>query len=186
MQTLPRQSRAARPATETRWASTHRQPRRSAICIVELLVVLPVVLLIFLTVVLFGLLLARGHQVTQAASIGSSAASTQGRLPAATLINSAIDAVDAHLAVAGISNDPNDRQVIVEEKTTGSTGTIASSGAAFHTMDDPLGIPVETIRVTVAVRLTALAPDLLASYEYSVENGYLFASVLRPYNGPLP
>ncbi len=162
---------------------THRAmaPRRAVVSL-ELLVVMPIGLILLLSIALMGSLLSHSNRVLQAADVGAQRASIAPRAVALVLIPDVISAVDQHLAAAGISTDSSNRQVIVEERVQSST--VASSGVNLYSPSDTLNIPTNSVRVTVAIKATALTSDLLANYGFSIANGYAFHRVLRLHNGP--
>lgn len=171
---------------QMRHTRTCRESTRQAVLVLELLIVLPLSLVMFFTVVEFGLILSRGNQVLQAAAVGATAASTQGRMPALWLGPDTVAAVDAQLTTMGLAPSDDNRQVFIEERIMPGPGSHLTTGTFFYVPPDLEQIPPDTVRVTVIVRLTQLTPDLLDYANYSVQNGFLFASSIRPYNGPLP
>ena len=155
---------------------------RQAVVSLELLLVLPVGLILLMSIALLGSLLSHSNRVLQAADIGAQRASIAPRATATTLIPGVVSAVDQCLAAAGISTAGSNRQVIVEERV--QSASVASSGAGLYSPNDTLNIPTNSVRVTVAIKTTALTSDLLANYGFSIANGYAFHRVVRLYNGP--
>lgn len=159
-----------------------RKPK--GVVALELCLVIPIAMIFVLGIVKFGLVLSGSSQLMQASEVGAQAASLQLRGSASSLLPAVTSAVDTQLTAASFSTSPIDRQIIVEETTAG--GSTASVGAALFSPPDPLNIPADSVRVTVAVRLTELSADFLQSYGFSISGGYAYFRSTRIYNGSAP
>lgn len=160
----------------------NRESHRVGVCVLELIIVVPIVMMFLLAVVTFGLILSESTQVLQAANIGAQQASVQARSSASSLLPQVVTAVDSQFAAAGFSVSDSNRQVIVESSTIDSS--IASAGPGLYSPADAMAIPADSVRVTVAVRLGVMSEDFMATYGFSIANGYAFYRVVKKYNGP--
>ena len=136
----------------------------------ELILTLPIWLIFLLAVIEFGQILANQQQVALASRVGVEEASQTADLPlrdGRPVPDNVIDAIDQQLASSGISAC----RVILEHNVVPTapsgitTPVTASSGTCRH--DPPAAeLPParQYVRVTVAVPLTELTPDLLGVF----------------------
>ena len=159
----------------------------------ELIVVLPTLFACTLVAAQFGASLSGAVAVHQAAAAGAQMASLLGRSNQAVLLAGIKSTVNESLVSAGISTDAAgpgawcaaNLQIIVQERVSDPpyVGSSGSDGVAFQAVPAAAGIPADSVRVTVNVRLNQVAPDLLSSFGFSVTGRYVSAGVLRSYNG---
>jgi hypothetical protein len=140
---------------------------------VELLVGLPVLLILLLAIVEFGLVMDKLQQVALASRTGAGMAAQQS---SSAFNVAAIKAeVDRQLLTAGISS--GSCEVLLQHNVGTSTPVILPSGSGSCTCSSPTIPPLPSsaivpdgcVRVTVCVRLSALAPDLLSSFGLSIQ-----------------
>lgn len=167
-------------------SNVQRSARSGAIAL-ELIVVAPVFLMSLFSIIQLGLSLSGAVVVHQAAVVGAQQGALQGRLNAASLLPGVVAAVNQQLLAAGITTNPADVQVIVQERVSDPpvyTGSSGSSGGAFQTVPGATAIPVDSLQVTVNVRLSEVTLDLMSSFGYLITGDYITGTALRAYNGP--
>lgn len=158
---------------------------RGAIAL-ELIVVAPVFLISLFSIIQLGLSLSGTVTVHQGAAVGAQQGSTQGRLNATALLPGVVAAVNQQLSAAGITTSSADVQVIIQERISDPpvyTGSSGSSGAAFQSVPSASAIPVDSLQITVNVRLSKVTLDLLSSFGYQITGDYITGTALRAYNG---
>jgi Flp pilus assembly protein TadG len=162
------------------------KPNRRAAIALELIAAAPVFLISLLSIVQLGLSLSGTVLVHQAAVVGAQQGSMQGRINATALLPGILSAVNQQLSAAGVSTSAADVQVLVQERLSDPpvyTGSSGASGAGFQATPSAAGIPVDSIRVTVNVRLSKVTVDLLSSFGYLITGDFITGTALRPYNG---
>jgi hypothetical protein len=168
--------------------------KRLGAVVLELIVVLPTLFACTLVAAQFGASLSGAVAVHQAAAAGAQMASVLGRSNQAVLLAGIKSTVNESLVSAGISTDAAgpgawcaaNLQIIVQERVSDPPAYVGSSGSdgvAFQAVPAAAGIPADSVRVTVNVRLNQVAPDLLSSFGFSVTGRYVSVGVLRSYNG---
>ena len=176
--TYPRNIQAVR--------NNDRKPNRRAAIALELIAVAPVFLISLFSIVQLGLSLSGAVLVHQAAVVGAQQGSMQGRVNAAALLPGILSAVNQQLSAAGVSTSAADVQVLVQERVSDPpvyTGSSGASGVGFQATPSAAGIPVDSIRVTVNVRLSKVTLDLLSSFGYLITGDFITGTALRSYNG---
>jgi Flp pilus assembly protein TadG len=184
-------------ATDTtirRRASRYGQPRvfsRAGSVMVEFLLVMPILLIVLLTVIQFGMLLANMQQLALACRVGAEAASKTGNLPnTGTVPPSITDAINQQLSSSGILYGA----VILQHNVNGSTHTLATpdplpaSCSPPQTALPPTPPPATnygrpSVRVTVCVPMTELAPNCLAIFGFDLSGRYAKCSTTFRYEG---
>jgi Flp pilus assembly protein TadG len=154
----------ARPAVFARpWATRPRRARRG-VAVLEVVLVLPVLVILLMAIVEFGLILANLKQVAVASRVGSLRASQTAGLPSAGPVPADIvAAVQQQLESSGITAC----QVILEHNTNGSTDILTNDMGCDCNPLAAAPIPPGTyVRLTVCVQLTELAPNLLATFGF--------------------
>lgn len=154
--------------------AVRRHPRpheRDGSVTLEFLLVLPVLLIVLLAAIEFGMFFANMQQVALACRVGAEVAAQTGGLPnaPATVPTNITDAINQQLASSGISacrvylehNVPGTEQELVTTFVPGCTCT------APPTPLPPQPPPATnygrvSVRVTVCVPMTELAPNCLA------------------------
>ncbi len=137
----------------------------------ELLVGLPILLISLLAIVEFALIMDKLQQVALASRTGAGMAAQQTSFNVASIKTE----VDRQLLTAGISS--GSCEVLLQHNVGTSTPVIIPSGSGTCTCSSPSIPPLPTsafvpdgcVRVTVCVRLSALAPDLLSSFGLSIQ-----------------
>ena len=163
--------RTANQTRTTRTARAKSRPRRSAVCILELILWFPVFLIFLLAVIEFGLILGQLKQVALASRAGAKAAAESFPISMANVQT----AVDHQLESAGIGDSCN---IILVHNVPGGgfspqmTGTCDCSSPTSPpqptgTLLSDLVTHSGTVRVTVCVRLSQLTPDLLSTLGFS-------------------
>lgn len=149
------------------------QPRRSALCVFELILWFPVFLMFLLSVIEFGLIFGQLKQVAVASRAGAKVAAES--LPIS--MTAIQDAVDHQLQSAGIGSSCN---IVLVHNVPGGGASPQTTGTCD--CNTPFGptLPAGTllggggssgsVRVTVCVRLTQLSPDFLNTLGFSIAN----------------
>ena len=145
-----------------------RPSRRRATIVLEFIVVLPILLIVLVAIVLFGLFYANMQQVALAARVGAEEASQTAGLSSATSVpGNVMGAIERQLATSGITycrvrleHNVGTQTVLYSPSPTacvgGPVGTLPAAG--------PLG---EYVRLTVTVRLTEVMPDTIGCFCFS-------------------
>ena len=163
----------------------HRRRPRSGIYVVEILTVVPLVLLALLAVIEFGLLYINFRHVAAASRTGAKIAAEQMVFNIAAIKTE----VDRHLLSAGFSAGSSE---VILQHNVGSVVPIVISSAGMipvapypTTPTLPLAavVPEGCVRITVAVPMSLLTPDLLALFGYSVATQTKTKTVTFPYEG---
>jgi Flp pilus assembly protein TadG len=160
-------SRAA-VESSTSMCEKFRCARRRASVTLELIVALPLLIIGLLAVVEFGVLLASLQQVAAASYEGAKAAAEAPALTSVpadnVLLASNIRAlVDRRLQSAGFGSSAS--QGVTLRHTVGGGGD-ATDGICADPLTPPL--PTQSVRVTVCVELTRLAPNVLSSFGFTL------------------
>jgi Flp pilus assembly protein TadG len=139
----------------------HNRRRRGAVLSLELIMVMPVLLMVLLATVEFGILLMSSQGVGAAAAVGSRNAA----LPSSTRAT-VVAAVDSAL-VGYVWKNTREVEVFVDSgsgfvKDTPMPGTLLANA--------PSG---SIVSVTVNVEMDNAAPDLLKYFGLSLNNKYL-------------
>ena len=146
--------------------------RRCAQIFVELLLTLPILCILLVGIVEFGIILSVTKHVAASSRFGAKLASVEPALGAfAPLLRSRID---DFLETAGI--DTGACRVILEDNVSGATVQVdPADGCPCSTPTTPLPVTAgaEFVRVTVCVLLEDNVPDLLSSFGFSVGNRFV-------------
>ena len=143
--------------------------RRGSVTL-EFIVALPVLLIVLVAVVEFGMLFTNLQQVGLACRVGAEAASQSTFLPygLATVPPDVTDPINQQLASSGISPC----KIILEHNVLPTPETLTTTYGAGCTCDPPAaslpGIPARSVRVTVCVPMTSLAPNCLALFGFDL------------------
>jgi Flp pilus assembly protein TadG len=140
---------------------THNRSRKGAVLSLELIMVMPILLMVLLATVEFGILLMSSQGVGAAAAVGSRNAA----LPSSSRA-SVVSAVDSAL-VGYVWKNTRQIEVFVDSgagfvKDTAVPGTLLQNA--------PSG---SVVSVTVNVEMDNAAPDLLKYFGLSLNNKYL-------------
>jgi Flp pilus assembly protein TadG len=148
------------PMTRT---SPSRPRRRTAAVTLELILALPVLVIALLVVIEFGVLMANLKHVAAASRDGAKLAAETAPLGAGATAAALRSAIDRRLESAGFGAGA--AQGVTLRHTVGS-GSVVTDGIC----SDPTtpAMPDDAVRVTVCVELTRLAPDLLATFGFSL------------------
>ena len=144
---------------------------RVGIYVWELLVVVPVVLLILLGLIEYGLVYVNLRHLAMASRTGAKIAAEQSSFDIVAIQTE----VDRHLLSSGFVSGSNE---VILQHNVGSPSTTVISSASSSTatypttpaLPDSSVIPAGCVRVTVIVPLGVLTPDLLAMFGFSVQN----------------
>lgn len=168
----------------------NRRSRRNAAATLEVILTLPLLMIVMLAIVEFGLLLANLQYVEMASRSGALVAS---RLPAATLNGGAFPtdittAVNEELAKLGSGIQA--RQVYLQHNVGGSpvsprAGGQSTSPIPYKTITDPPVPPSGSyVRVTVFVDFRSVAPNLLATFGLNYQNATVQQTTTFPHTLP--
>lgn len=146
--------------------------RRRGVVTLELLLSLPVLMIVLLAVVQFGVLMANLQHVAAASYEGAHYATEQAALTVVPASNAALaaairTAVDRRLESAGFGT--NASAGVTLRHTVGGGGN-ATDGTCSDPLNPPL--PARTVRVTVRVPLTRLAPNVLSTFGFDLTGRY--------------
>lgn len=180
-------------ATDTRippQASRHREMRacsRVGSVMVEFLLVMPILLIVLLTVIEFGMFFSNMQQVALACRAGAEVASQSGSLPNTGPVPTNItDAIRQQLGSSGISYGA----VILEHNVNGSTYTLTTPDSLPPTCSPPpTDLPPApnygrlSVRITICVPMTELAPNCLAIFGFTLSGRYAKCSTTFRYEG---
>lgn len=153
--------------------SRSRRPscRRRGGLLVEVILVLPLLLAALLALVEFGVLLAHLKHLDQASAVGARFASRQSPDDFATgqTIEDVEQQVAAVLAAAGFGSAC---RVDLEHNLLPGGPAVETAGACDRPLPTGEGLPqaadLKAVRVSVWMDLSALAPDLLGGFGYSL------------------
>lgn len=164
--------------------------RRRGVVTLELIVVTPIIAIMLSAVIEFGIMLASIEQITASVRAGGKIASELSNADigsAATAVN--VDlvqaAVDNVLGSAGMTScmvilehNPDCNGLVAATKTAGACAGCAAPVTALPTT---AVIPSGTVRVTVCVEATQLAPNLLLTFGYDLTGQVVSESITLPY-----
>lgn len=148
--------------SRTRRLRPAASPRRG-VSTLELIIGLPILIILLLAIVEFGLIMSKLQQVALASRTGAAVAAQQSSFNVAAIKNQ----VDRQLATAGIMA-PSCEVLLQHNVEVGSPTTLSSgSGTCSCTSPSTPALPSSSVvpdgcvRVTVCIALSALTPDLL-------------------------
>ena len=145
----------------------------------EFLLVLPVLLIVLLATVEFGMFFSNMQQVALASRVGAEAAS-QTSLPTSGVVPTSItEPIEHQLASSGIVPC----KVILEHNVSAVTTLTwpAVSPCPCDPPSTPLPGVARYVRVTVCVPMTALAPNCLALFGFDLADCYAQSSTAFRY-----
>jgi hypothetical protein len=166
---------------------TRDRNARRGVEVLELVLVLPVLILIGVAIVSFGLFYSNRQQVALASRIGAEVASETVGLPSSgNPPQNVLDMIDLQLRSSGIEV----YSVRLEHNVSLTTGglpvvleysnpAIGSCGPDDTLPDDPL--LDKYVRVTVCVPMTELMPSLLASFGATIDGKMAQATTIFRY-----
>lgn len=164
--------------------------RRRGVVTLELIVVTPIIAIMLSAAIEFGVMLASIEQVTAATRAGAKIASelsnadigNAGTGPNVDVVQAAVDNV---LGSAGMTScmvilehNPDCNGLTAATKTAGTCAGCAAPATALPTT---AVIPSGTVRVTVCVEATQLAPNLLSTFGYDLTGQVVSEAILLPY-----
>jgi TadE-like protein len=162
--------------------------RRRGLGAVELLVGLPILLILLLAIVEFALIMNKLQQVALASRTGAGMAAQQS---SSSFNVAAIKTeVDRQLCTAGINS--GSCEVLLQHNVGSSAPVVIPSGAvgacpctspATPALPTSAVVPDGCVRVSVCVRLSALAPDLLSSFGLSIQGLQVLQTTTLAYEG---
>ena len=176
---------------ESAQAASARSRRRGVVTL-ELIVVTPIIAIMLSAVVEFGIMLAGITQLSASARAGAKIASELSTADLASAapavnINLVQAAVDNVLGSAGMTSctvildhNPTCGGLVAATKSAGGGcgGACAAPATALPTI---ALIPGGTVRVTVCVDATQLAPNLLTTFGYDLTGQVVSESITLPY-----
>lgn len=146
----------------------------------EFLLVLPILLIVLLAAVQFGMYFSNAQQLALASRVGAEAAS-QTALPASgsTVPAYITEAIQRQLASSAITPC----KIIVEHNVTTATPLTwpSASGCPCDPTTTPVPALASYVRVTVFVPMTELAPSCLALFGFDLANRYAQSSTTFRY-----
>jgi Flp pilus assembly protein TadG len=184
---LPDGQTMFKPATRRRFAPRPACSTRRAAVTLEFIVALPVLLIVLLAVVEFGMFFSGIQQVNLASRVGAEAASQSTSLPYAltTVPPDVADPINQQLANAGISPCK-----IILEHNKSSLQTLTTPYGAGCDCDPPAtSLPViaaSSVRVTVCVPMSELAPNCLTMFGFDLAIRYAQCSTTFRYELSTP
>jgi Flp pilus assembly protein TadG len=164
-------------------------PRRGVVTL-ELIVVTPIIAIMLSAVIEFGIMLASIEQITASARAGGKIATELsnadlGNVATAVNVDLVKAAVDRVLGSAGMTScmvilehNPDCNGLVAATKTSGVCAGCAAPATALPTT---AVIPSGTVRVTVCVEATQLAPNLLSTFGYDLTGQVVSESITLPY-----
>lgn len=166
-----------------RYAST-----RAGSVTVEFLLILPILLLVLLIVIEFGMYFANKQQVALACRVGAEATARTAGLPNGGQIPSnIIQAVSSQLASSGITY----AAIFLQHNSGGSPYTLTEpssppAGCSAPAAPLPPASPPDhgriSVRVTVCVPMTSLAPNVLKMFGFDLTGRYTSCSTTFRYS----
>lgn len=169
---MPRRSLGPRPTGFT---------RRGAVTL-EFIVALPVLVIVLLAVIEFGMLIAHTQQLTLASRAGAEVAS-QTDLSAVTAIPPAVlQAINSQLSSSGVTPC----RIILEHNVPGTSPTTLSDPVAPSCPCVPPTAPLpviaaRSVRVTVCAPMSELAPNCLALFGFNLTGHHTQSSTTFRY-----
>ena len=171
------------PSTRQR---SRRRNRRRANAAIELVLILPILLIMALGMIQFGIFFMNMQLLASASRVGAIAASEAPSLPAVnggSIPNSVLDPIEQQLQSSGMIHC----QVRLEHNVSGSQVSLVNSapGACECQPIDNLTTPLppgKYVRVTVCAPLSELMPNSLGYFGYDIsgaENTAHSTSVFR-------
>lgn len=156
-----------------RYNPARRAPRglgrtvRNGVTVLEVILVMPILVILLMAVVEFGLILANLKQVAVASRVGGEVASQTPNLDTAAVIPADIvTAVERQLASSNVRSITPCRVTLVHN-VGGTTVTLKSDDpSGTCPCDSPATPPLPSgtfVRVTVCLPVTELAPNLLGT-----------------------
>jgi Flp pilus assembly protein TadG len=152
----------------------------------EVLLLFPILVIMLLAVVEFGLIMAAGKHVEFASRLGAKLAAESSNLElfnAPSTMDNLKDQVDQYLNTAGYTDSC---QVLLEHNVTG----VANPSQANPLMADcpctpvsgPIGsLPPESVRVTVCLPMTGNIPNSLETFGFDISGCVIRQSVVWIY-----
>ena len=149
----------------------NRSARRPGVTILEIILVMPILVILLMAIVEFGLILANLKQIAVSSRVGSDTAAQTPALPATgTVPANIVTAVQQQLQSSGMSAC----RIILVHNTSGSTVTLVSDIGAGCTCTSPTtpALPAsgKFVRLTVCLELTELTPNLLGTLGFDISS----------------
>ncbi len=175
--------------TQSTTRQTHDSNKRGVVAL-ELILVFPILMILLLAVVEFGLILAASNHVEAASRLGAKLAAEAANLDQFndpnTLENLKLR-VDEYLNTAGYTDSC---QVILENTVPGTTAptqenpTMASNCPCTPVIGATGTLPVRAVRVTVCLNMTGNVPNCLATFGFDISGRVIRHSVTWIYEEP--
>jgi len=171
-----------------------RVRRRSGSVTLEFLLVLPILLIVLLSVIEFGMFFSGMQQVALACQVGAEAAS-QTDLTTATdpndIPDNIVDAINHQLVTCGMSpcaiilehNVPDAETITVMTETYTSPPCACAPPTAPAFPKPPAVYARRSVRVTVCMPMTELAPNCLAVFGFNLTGCSAHCSTVFRYEG---
>ncbi|HPM81583.1 MAG TPA: TadE/TadG family type IV pilus assembly protein [Candidatus Anammoximicrobium sp.] len=171
-----------------------RVRRRSGSVTLEFLLVLPILLIVLLSVIEFGMFFTNMQQVALASRLGAEAAS-QTNLSTATNPNDIpdviVEAINHQLATSGISpcaiilehNVPDSTTTTENKETYTSPPCVCAAPTIPAFPKPPAAYARRSVRVTICVPMTELAPNCLAIFGFNLTGRHAQCSTTFRYEG---
>ncbi|MDA0835722.1 MAG: TadE/TadG family type IV pilus assembly protein [Planctomycetota bacterium] len=162
---------------------------RSAVIVFELIVTLPLLLVVLIAVIEFGIIMAGFKQVAIAARTGASVASNTAGLDTGTPLSTqtaaqaARTAIDRQLETAGFGTNASSGLTLRHNVSDGVGIDPPEASHTEGTCSDPtaISLPARAVRVTLCVEMSTLAPDMLSSFGFSLNGRTIEESITYPY-----
>jgi hypothetical protein len=163
--------------------------RRRGVVTLEVILLLPILVILLLAVIEFGLIMAAAQHVEAATRLGAKFAAESNNLPvfnAPSMMDNLKERVDQYLNTAGYTDSC---QVILEHNVMGM-GNLSQlnplgSPCSCTPEPGPIGsLPAGSVRVTVCLSLSGNVPNVLDMFGFDISNRSLRQSVVWAYEDP--
>jgi hypothetical protein len=162
---------------------------RRGVVTLEVILLFPILLILLLAVIEFGLIMAAAQHVEAASRLGAKLAAETSNLPlfnAPSTMDNLKERVDQYLNTAGYTDSC---QVILEHNVMGM-----GNPAQFNPLGSPCNctpepgpmgsLPAGSVRVTVCLALSGNVPNVLDMYGFDISNRTVRQSVVWIYEEP--
>lgn len=175
--------------SHSRNAISFRRGRRSGAVTLETILALPVLAMALLAILAFGMLTSSLQQVAIAAREGARTAAETASLPSTGAVPPAVvDAVERHFEEAGASTPLSDGEYEIRlvHNLNGAPSFLESNAGGLESPSQPALDPAPPtvgtyVRLTVAVRGSRLAPNVLATFGFDLDDYAFEQTVSLPH-----
>lgn len=162
---------------------------RRGVITLEVILLLPILVILLLAVIEFGLIMAAAQHVEAASRLGAKLAAESTNLPlfnAPSTMDNLKERVDQYLNTAGYTDAC---QVILEHNVSGMGNPLQfnplGSPCSCTPEPGPIGsLPSGSVRVTVCLSLSGNVPNALDMFGFDISNRTVRQSVVWVYEQP--